>query len=285
MKSDFLFSLALCLLVPHWVAAHVSSISAGTGSAGRAVSEPLENPFLNPAALPYQKGYFFGTGFSQTRTPEFGNLDTFTLALTDNLSDTVVPTSLAYSESKSRELGREGLRRDVRIGLGNFVRGRNAIGFALNYRNSRAPTFSQQQVNLSMGGFFPVRREVGLAFLVENMVPSESELPEGERLSPSVSLGGSYNYKKFVRFRADLISQPGNSFGRPILALGMENYWNRWVIFRLGGQRDPALDMNMRSLGLGFAGPRFELHYAYQELRGPLDLDLRHSIDLGLPIW
>lgn len=267
------------------VEAHVSSISAGTGSAGRGVSEPLENPYLNPAALPFQKGYYFGMGFARTRTEFYGDQDLFTLALTDNMPDTVLPTSLAYTEAKNPTLGREGLRRDIRIGVANFYSGQTALGVALNYRMSRSPIFNKQQMNGSVGFMTPLRKHIGLGIVWENLIPSDSNLPPSERLDPSLAVGLSYNYKKFVRLRGDLISQPGNNFGRPILAAGIENYWNRWLIFRLGAQRNQGQDTTTQSVGLGFAGPRFELQYAFQLIQGALETDGRHSIDLGIPIW
>lgn len=265
--------------------AHVSSISAGAGSAGRGVSEPLENPYLNPAALPFHKGYFFGMGFARTRTEFYGNQDLFTVALTDNMPETILPTSLAFTEAKNPTLGREGLRRDLRLGVANFYSGRTAVGVALNYRLSRSPVFSQQQINGSLGLMTPLRKDLGLGIVLENMVPSESNLPESERLDPTLAFGLSYNYRKFVRVRGDLVSQPGNSFGRPVLALGLENYWNRWLMFRLGYQRDQGQDKTINSVGLGFAGPRFELQYALQNIYGALETESRHSIDLGVPIW
>lgn len=277
-------ALLVCLQSPI-AEAHVSSISAGTGSAGRGVSEPLENPYLNPAGLPFQKGYYFGMGFARTRTESYGNQDLFTLALTDNMPDTVLPTSLAFTEAKNPDLGPEGLRRDIRVGIGNFYSGRTALGFALNYRMSRSPAFNQQQINGSLGFMTPLRRDIGLGITWENLVPRSSDLPESERLNSNLAFGLSYNYKRFLRLRGDLISQPGNNLGRPILAAGLENYWNRWLIFRIGAQRDPAQEKTTNSLGLGFAGPRFELQYAFQSIQGPQESDGRHSIDLGIPIW
>ncbi len=265
--------------------AHVSSVSAGAGATGRGVSDPLENPYLNPAALPFQRGYFFGTGFARTSNKLYGNQDLFSVALTDNMPETILPTSIAFTESKNIDLGREGLRRDIRLGIGNFYNTKMALGFALNYRMSRTPVFSKQQFNAVLGAMFPVRKEIGIGLVFENLFPSDSAIPESERLEPTISLGASYNYLKFVRVRADLISQPGNSFGKPVVGLGIENYWNRWIIFRLGAQRDPGLDKSIESIGIGFAGPKFELQYAYQSIRGALVNDGRHSIDLGLPIW
>jgi hypothetical protein len=140
-------------------------------------------------------------------------------------------------------------------------------------------------LNATIGAMFPVRKDIGLGFVFENIIATDSDLPASERLDPNMSVGLSYNYQRFVRLRADLISQPGNNMGKPILAAGVENYWNRWIIFRLGGQRDLAREQSTESIGLGFAGPKFELQYAFQNIRGGLEAEARHSVDLGLPIW
>lgn len=284
MRTLLLF-FAICLGAAPAVA-HVSSISAGTGSAGRAVTEPLENPYMNPAGLPFQKGYFFGAGLARLNTETYGAQDVFSLALTDNMPDTILPTSLAYTDGKNSNLGELGRRRDFRLGIGNFYNRNLALGFALNYRMSQSPVFNETQVGATIGALVPLRPEWTLGLVVENAFSnSKNTLPEAERLDPTTALGLSYNYRKFMRLRADLISQAAHNWGNPIWAVGLENYWNRWLIVRIGGQVDTLKDTTAETAGVGFAGPKFELQYAFQNIRGPERSEGRHSIDLGLPLW
>lgn len=265
--------------------AHVSSVSAATGSAGRASIESLDTPFLNPAALPYKKGYFFGTGYSRFRSDGLGDTDVFSVSLTDNMKDTVMPTAFGFVNTKYLQDRSSWDRRDLRLGVGNFLFKRHAVGGGIAYRNSRGDNYSSEQFNLYLGGIMAVRRELSVGLLLENLVSPSTNVAVQERLNPSTAVALSYNYLTFMRVKADLISESNNGWAKPTLALGLESYFNKWLIVRIGYQRNAELEQSITSAGLGFGGPRFGIHYAFQNVQSPLGLDPRHSVDLGVPIW
>ncbi len=261
--------------------AHVSSISAGTAESGRAAVETLDTPFLNPAALPYQQGYFFGTGASRFRSDTLGDIDLFSLSLTDNMPDTVVPTALGYVQTKY-DLGKQPWeRKDLRLGVGNFIYGRNALGLGFAYRSSRAANVNVQQYNVFTGAMFSLGKEFSLALVVENPINAPRDIPGNEVLNYSTALGLSYNYKTFLRLKFDVISDSP----KPTLAAGIENYWNRWLIVRFGYSKNSNLNQNITAAGVGFQGPRFSMHYAFENVQSEGGLDPRHSIDMAVPIW
>jgi hypothetical protein len=125
---------------------------------------------------------------------------------------------------------------------------------------------------------------LGLAVLFENLISPNKEIPEFYRDQQRSTLGASWNFKKLFRFKGDISTNKNNNISKPTLGVGMESYLNRWIVLRLGGQRNTDEDYNLYTGGLGFVGPRFGLHYAYQSSTQKESLS-RHSVDMAIPIW
>jgi hypothetical protein len=265
--------------------AHVSAISAATASAGRAAIESLDVPFQNPAGIAFAKGYSFATGLSRYSSEVGIDQEELAVLLSDNTPDSVVPTSLAYVQKTDQVPGSDWQQKDVRLSLGNFIGPRRAVGFGLNYRQERINAVSSQQASLTVGSIFGVSQNLGVALVIDNLFPIVNAPEAREQFAPLTSLGMSYNMGKFLRARMDLTTQRNNSLNKPLLAAGLENYWNRWLIFRIGAARDAELEQSILSTGLGFDGPRLGIHYAFQAVEAPLGRDQRHSVDLALTLW
>lgn len=265
--------------------AHVSSISAATASAGRAAIESLDVPYQNPAGIAFAKGYNFATGMARYNSAAGLDQEALAFLLSDNTPDTIVPTSLAYLQTKDHNAFSDWEQKDVRLALGNFIGPRRALGIGLTYRHERDGGVSTQQAALSVGSIFGLSPNLGVALVVDNLVPLAQAPGARERLSPLTSAGLSYNFGKFLRTRLDVTTERNNSLNRPLIAAGVENYWNRWLIFRLGAARDNELEQNIFSTGLGFDGPRFGIHYAFQAVEAPTGQDQRHSVDLAFLLW
>lgn len=265
--------------------AHVSAISAATARSGRAAIESYDVPFLNPAGIAYVKGYNFASGVSRLRSPEGALQEEFALSLADNTQDTVVPTNLAYVQKKDVSDGTGWVQKDLRLSLGNFISGRNALGLGLVYRQDEESLGKSQQLNLVLGSLVALSENLGLAVVLENVAPMMNSGTPRERLSSRVGMGLSYIHGRVLRSRLDLTSGENSNFGLPTLAVGLENYWNRWLIFRLGASRDQERREDIRSAGFGFDGPRLGIHYAFQSVVGEQTEESRHSIDLGFPLW
>lgn len=266
------------------VRAYVGAISTATAESGRASVEPTDSPFLNPASLPHLKGYFFTTGYSSAKSSSDTRGQDFAVTVTDNLPDTLVPTAFSFLQSKTDLASEEEVTRDLRLSFGNEITSNFAMGFSFRYKDDQLPEERFNQVNLNVGTLYAPNPDLGFALVLENVLGGRDEVPVESRLTPTTSLGASYIYRRFLRTRLDVISAGNNSFDRPILAVGLESYFNRWVIIRMGAQRRNEEDASAYSGGLGFAGPRFGIHYAY--FTSPEKESLtRHSVDLAIPIW
>ena len=266
--------------------AYVGSVSAATGESGRAAVEASETPFGNPATLAFITGYYFSAGFGAAHQSANGNSQDLAVSLMDNMKDTVIPTSLAYVQSSSRP---EGLSEDVlvrsfKLSFGNFVRSGISFGLGINHDDTRLPGDRYAQTNVQSGFLWSPNRDFGFALTFDNMLKPSDSVPEAYRQQQKIGFGGSYNFKQFMRLKADIVSASKNTAGKPTFGAGMERYLNSWFILRWGLARNNELDANLYTAGLGFIGPKFGFHYAYEN--SPQNESLtRHSVDLAVPIW
>lgn len=266
--------------------AYVGSVSSATGEAGRAAVEASETPYGNPASLAFLSGYYFSAGFGAAKNRANGSAQDLAVSLTDNMRDTVLPTSLSYIQNTDRpdSLSEEVLSRQFKLSFGNFLSPGFAFGLAINHQDDRLMETRFAQTNLQSGFLWAPNRDFGAALVFDNILPAAQNVPTAFQLKKTIALGASYNFKRFVRLKGDLISAENNTFTKPTLAFGMESYMNRWLILRWGLQRKNLEEANLYTAGLGFIGPKFGLHYAY--LSSPQNESLsRHSVDLAVPIW
>lgn len=287
MKILLMFSL---VLVSFSAFAVNTSVSGATGGAGVASVEASDAPYSNPAALAYLKGYYFTTFYGSSKVRDVSNTQDFGLNLTDNMRDTVVPTSLAYVQSKAQGANetQDVLTRDFRLSFGNFVSQKFAFGLGVIHKDDQFFEERFNQTNLNVGTHYAANKVLGFALYAENVLTPNSRITEEYRLKQRTTAGMTYHYKKFVRLKADVRTSSANSADKPTIMAGLESYMNKWLVIRFGAQKDAEIEGDLYSAGLGFIGPKFGLHYAYQSGRQnkPTEENLsRHSIDLAIPIW
>jgi hypothetical protein len=262
------------------------AVSSSTANTGSATVETSEAAFMNPASIGHLRGYHFYTGFSTTRQTNTSKDQNLAFSLTDAMPGTVVPTALGYVQS-NRQLQNEqddSLSRNIRLSFGNMFLKRWAFGLTGSYYNDRWQNQSYQQTNLETGFLWTPNTQFGFGLQLKNLLNSDSAVPLEVRQIPQSILGFSYNYKKFVRAKVDLKADSDNSLRYTTLGFGLESYLNRWLIIRWGVGRDNEAEADQYSAGVGFAGPKFGLHYAYQS-SPQNDRLTRHSVDLAVPIW
>ncbi|MGZ5279231.1 MAG: hypothetical protein ACXWC9_04785 [Pseudobdellovibrionaceae bacterium] len=279
--------LGLSLISSSLAHAYLGSVSAATGEAGRAAVEASEAPFGNPATLGLMKGYYLTAGFGATKQNKVGTNQDLAISVTDSMKETVVPTSFSFVQNTTRPEGvtDDLLARAFKLSFGNMLNKQVAFGLGIIHQDDRFPEDRYAQTNVQTGFLWTPNQNIGAAVTFDNMIPIREEAaPEAYRLKQTIGIGSSFNYKKMLRLKVDVISAENNTFGKPTLAAGLESYMNRWMVLRWGAQRNNHIDANLYTAGLGFIGPRFGLHYAYQS--SPQNESLtRHSVDLALPIW
>lgn len=276
----------LAMLFPLLVKAQIykGAVSSATANTGRAAVEISDSAYMNPASLAYMMGYTFTSSYSSTIASGEQQGNDFSLSLMDNMKETVIPTGLAYTQLKRDSGSYDLTTRDFRLSVGNFIGKKLALGLSLHLKDDQFPTNRFQQTNFSLGMIYAINNDLGLGFTMDDILDPSGKISQDIRMQSTTGLGLSYNYKKFARFRTDLVSASGNRFNKPTLGAGLESFMNRWIIIRLGLSRNFDEETSLYAAGLGFKGPRFAVHYAYQT-SPQMEKLTRHSIDLAIPLW
>ncbi|MCE3010709.1 MAG: hypothetical protein LW875_08855 [Proteobacteria bacterium] len=272
-----LFSVALSFQSQ----AYVGSVSAGTANSGLASVEASDTPFMNPAAVAHLSGYYFSTGYASLPSGD----RQFSLSLSDNMKQTVIPTSLSYVQTSQDDInGVKNSSQAFRLSFGNFISSSVAFGLGVNHQQDRFLSKSYNQTNLGLATMWTPTSTIGFALFANNLLAPSKSNPEEIQQKGETILGASYNYRRFLRAKVDLATDSKNTMSKPALAAGIEYYMNRWVVARLGAAQVNETKSNLYAAGFGFVLPRFGLHYAYQN-SPQIEESTRHSVDLAIPIW
>jgi hypothetical protein len=266
--------------------ANSGAVSSATAGAGRASVEASDSPFLNPATLPYLRGYFLTSSYNRSSSDS----SDLSFSVIDNMRETLIPTALGYIQSTNKSDPEMPIRtQDLRLALGEKYTRKFSAGMAIHHRNdrseralSRMETYSQ--TNLVLATAWAATDNLSFGFVGDDLFPPAQGIPSDLRLTPRVSMGMAYNFKKMVRTKLDYISGANNTYARPSIVGGVESYMNHWMIIRIGLGRDFESSSNIFSGGLGFQGPKFGIHYAYLQNQREQNL-IRHSVDLAIPVW
>lgn len=269
-----IFFITVFSLFSQISSAYIGAVSTATGGAGRGAIESVDGLYLNPAFIRDFAAKSFSFNYSK---------DQWALSLIDTGADAFFPAGLQFISQKTdivdtQKLGLTlGAPRWNRIVLGGTLA-------MLEYTDNLATTQDRKfrQGALDLGLTFSLYKNLSVGLVANKVGATEVDLNESLQQQKTLGLGISYMYDDFARFRLDAESGPDNKTDRLIYMVGVENYINDWVIFRLGFQNNQVLAKDYFTAGLGFAGPQFTLHYAY--ISDTVDqTDQKHLFDLGIP--
>lgn len=264
MKSFIVLLLSFFPLLIFAESYH-SAVSTSTGGSGRAAIDPGDVSFLNPATLAHLRGYFVYTGHASGQT---------VVGLSDNTPDSVLPAAFAYSKFNQTQ--------DVRLSFADFISPTWTIGVTGHYFSLREEERSYNQFNADIGIAYVPRWNLGFGLVFYNVVGEAKNFPEAYRIKPEIGLGFNYIYRKFLRWRLDLVGSQANNYTLPSVMGGMESYMNKWMLLRLGYRLENSTDSSFATTGLGLELPRFRFNYAYEGDTRVVS-NSRHSIDLSIP--
>ncbi len=248
-----------------------TSVTSATAGSGRAATDIGEASFLNPATLVHQPN-------RQILISESKN--ELAIALSENSKEVIFPGSLGYVQKKL-DSPLDPVIHDMRLTMAEMMAGNVAFGLTGHYYQVTDKNDRYQQANVDTGLLFNPNADWGLAIVGYDMAGGRAEMPEAYRLSQKTGLGVNWLYHRTMRVRLDTVSAPNNNFSKMTQMVGFENYYNRWVVGRVGYQDDTYTEKKTASLGLGLDLPRFAVNYAFSsEL--PRNANERHSIDLGI---
>lgn len=241
------------------------STASGLGGAGRAAVAPGDVSSLNPANLAHLRGYYLYSRYLPGETA---------YAISDNTPETVVPASAYYYQTQ--------FDRTFKLSFADKIKKKLAIGFSGSFYQFKKDDQSASRANFDFGLSYVPRDTLGFAFVGYNLMGASSSDLIKDRTAPQVGIGSHYIYKGFLRFRADYLTGNNYKVSDGQLMVGIENYLNRWMTWRLGYQENFNENRDIATVGWGFDLPRFKLNYAYLTETGS-EPEIRHSVDLSIP--
>tara|TARA_B110001454_G_scaffold219198_1_gene251656 strand:+ start:232184 stop:232990 length:807 start_codon:yes stop_codon:yes gene_type:complete len=241
------------------------STAAGLGGAGRAAVAPGDVSTLNPANLAHLRGYFLYSRYMPGETA---------YAISDNTPETAIPASVYYYQNQNE--------RTFKISLAEKIRKKISVGISGSFYQFKKDEQSANRANMDLGLSFVPRDNLGFAFVGYNLVGASGNELIRDRTAPQVGFGSHYIYKGFLRFRADYMTGNNYKISDGQIMVGVENYLNRWMTWRVGFQENFSNIVDIATVGWGFDLPKFKLNYAYLTETGS-EPEVRHSVDLSIP--
>lgn len=209
--------------------------------------------------------------------------DGWTVGMTDNSPDNVVPAALGYHVTKKAPANQAELTaKDLRLTLAGFLTRSVSIGLTGKQQSWDQGSLDWQQINADFGISWIATPRLGLGLVVSDIYGARTDLPVELQTPMRTALGLNFLFREFVHLRADVVSAARNDLKRPTLLLGYESSLSQYLVFRLGYGIDHENDREFGSVGFGLTLPRFRLSYGVQA-RSRGDGEDRHSVDLGIP--
>lgn len=249
------------------------SVSTATGGAGRGTTEPIDGALLNPAMIGLMSSKILSATYTNQQ---------WGITIADNGKEALFPAALSFVRSDV-----EGFKtQQVTVGLSYVFKKMFAVGANLSLLEYSSEAINRDQKYRQtvgdLGVMFSPGNDFGIGLVANKVASSSIDLDENLQKQQTLGLGLHYTYQSFIRFRFDVESGPKNKTERLVYMGGVETYMNDWMILRFGYQNNNVVSKNYSTVGLGFAGPQFSLHYAYIS-NVANNQDDQHSIDLGIP--
>lgn len=270
MIKYFIFT-ALFLSLNSFAIENTGAVSGATGGSGVGSLEDVDGVYLNPASIALFPKKSFAASFSKVHT---------NIHMTDNGRDALFPASLSYTKSDENGLQNQSYNLVIAYPLTTTL----ALGTAISLRELKVDVIDEKyrQTLVSPALFYQILGSVSMGIVWKNKELSDTDLTDTLDKTSSVAVGFAYIYEKFAKIRFDLETAENEKTNKMIYKFGLETFVNDWIVTRFGYQNDNAHSLNFFTAGIGFVGPQFGLHYAYQSearnTRDPL-----HTIDLNIP--
>lgn len=278
MKKIFILFSVSVLFISNAFSAQIpntsGAVSSANGGAGVAVVDLTDGAFLNPAVIPLFPRKELSVSYSSER---------FSANIVDNGADALFPAAIGY-EKYSNDAFKSNVYHLMVAYAYESVVGNVSFGadFNLNDMKLTGNDESYKQTRATAGFLWQPSKAFSFGLVHKNIALNDTDLPDSIDHVAITTAGLAYVYQSFAQLRFDMESVEKQPSDRYIYKIGLETYINDWIITRFGYRNDNILSMNFSTLGVGFAGPQFQLHYAYQS-EAKSTVDPLHIIDLSVP--
>lgn len=275
MKKIFLLLFLLYFIQPAMAAPKAQNfsgaVSTAVGGAGVGVMEIVDGALLNPSLIPLFPHKQVSLSYSTSRMSGI---------IVDHGKDALFPAALAYDQL-SNDVYKNKIYHLI---LAYPLSDKFSIGADFHYNDFRFQNTdtSYTQTLVNVGLIWLAQKNWSFGIVHKDVALNDSDLPDTLDQVATTTLGMGYVYETFAQVRFDIETIEKQTTRRFIYKIGLETYVNDWVITRFGYRNDNIASQNFATAGLGFAGPQFGLHYAYQTEANSA-VDPLHVIDLSFP--
>ncbi|HPI40443.1 MAG TPA: hypothetical protein PLJ21_06540, partial [Pseudobdellovibrionaceae bacterium] len=157
-----------------------------------------------------------------------------------------------------------------------------SMGIALHQNRKITADRTQTLNTFDLGFLFTPKSYLGIGLVVYNI----SQNPDNEfsdfLKQNQVGVGSNFIYTEHLRVKLDWLSSENGSYENSVISTGFETFYSNWFKLGFGVNQNLTSSLIHYSVGFGFIGPKFNVHYAYVTAKEN-DLDSSHSIDLAIP--
>lgn len=258
--------------------------AAGAGGAGRASVDPGEVTFLNPAAVEHVTRYNVGLHYGTEADPKAYDTKSMALVLADGNPQNMFPGAFTYVRRSFSRGSQTGMLQDFAVTLAGMPVDHFSIGLTGHRLMSSISNRDDTQNNANLGLIYAPYDWLGFGFVVHELLNVPDDVPAGVRLVRNYGVGGNLIFTNWFRARLDISSPEQQAGGRrnDVMA-GLESFFVRDWVFRVGSEWQESADRNYVSVGLGYHGPRLSFDYSFQKDVRSAEV-ARHLVDLWLPL-
>ena len=249
------------------------AVSASLGNSGVGILEVSDGIFNNPAQLAAYPQKHFGVSNTENQ---------FQVHFADNGTDAFFPASLGYNQIKlPGNLEQKNFLLHLAQG---YPERKFSYGLGLEYRTWKMKITETNfvQTVADLGVFYQPAEWFSLGGTISDIALSDTNLADSMDKSIQSFVGIGIGNVTFARFRFDVGSASNQNSSNMIYRGGLQTLLNDWIMTSIGYENNNILGTKTLTLGAGFAGPQFGVHYAYQKEANDV-VEARHVVDLSVP--
>ncbi len=271
------------------------AISGALAGAGNSSVDIGESYIINPATVAHLRGAAITMGNSsyQDSDKDAKKIQSggWHFSLNEFGEDSIFATSIYVSKGDSRDrssLYTNQSFNDVWLTIGNFVMPNLSAGLSYRIHDTLTTFKKYQEQGIGVGFLWNPVDSLGVGFSMQNLVPiGKREIPNELTLGTHNGIGILYIYDQYLRIRMDYskIIHKLDSQSSTEWAFGLENAINSWILTRIGISQSLSETQEKTqkwTFGMGFSGPRFGIHYAFQQYKLSQN-GQEHGVDLVIP--
>ncbi len=255
----------ILLFIPFTIKAqfYIGPEAAAIGNAGRAAVHPTEGVYLNPASAALNEKIYLATYAKAERNALGRGSEQYTGVITDPNPGFDLKGAFAYSIKNTRNAAGDLEQQDFQLSIATRYSNYFSAGIGIHRQQLRfrAIQLDTAEHDATIGFLITPAPNLGFGVVFYDVFNTDPEL-----LPQTWAAGMTYLPHRIFRLRWDVRYQmQSNLRKRAETGGGFELIMRDNWFLRAGHFSDGMNNENLYTLGLGWAGPRLQFNYAFQQ--------------------